>query len=161
MPHPLPRSVTPSYPIRTLVFIIIFFKGSLPPCCRFCSPRLHPSSPPASGGNLLATAWLVPKQGGREAGGFARTHLGHLPPGAPRLTGLSLLASSSSELALLQKPNWGLWLRRKGSGKRAGPPCPGWTRPFSGTPRDSPLLAQVETSQPFPRHPTPRTRSHV
>lgn len=62
MPHPLPRSVTPSYPIRTLVFIIIFFKGSLPPCCRFCSPRLHPSSLPASGGNLPAMAQLVPSK---------------------------------------------------------------------------------------------------
>lgn len=162
MPNPLPRSVTPSYPIQTLIFIFIFFERLSPSLLLFLLATVAPILSPCFRREFAGHSLVGAQQGGREAGGFARTCLGRLPPGPPRLTGLSLLAfSSSSELALFQKPSWEIWLRRKGSGKRAGPPCPGWPRSFSETPRDSPLLAQVETSQPFPRHPTPRTRSHV
>ena len=48
---------------------------------------------------------------------------------------------------------------REGTGKRAALPLHRGT--FGMTPRDSPLLAQVEMSHPFPRHPAPRTRSQL
>lgn len=131
---------------------------SLPP---FLLARLTPILCPCSRRVLLATASLVPSNetllGSGKQVALHRPALAtclQLHPGSLDYRCLPSLAAAN---------NWPRFKslagkfghRREGSGKRAGLPCTSWTRSFSKTPRDSPLLAQVKTSQPFPRHPTP------
>lgn len=170
MPNQLPASMTPSYTSHTTSqlrhsnLLFLLEEGFLPPCCFSC---LHRFSPTLSqlrrvfAGHSLVGVWQRALLGSGKQVGFAQSTLAaclQLHTGSlgyhcwPSLTAANNWPWFNS---LAGKFGCG----REGSGKRAALPLHRGT--FGMTPRDSPLLAQVEMSHPFPRHPAPRTRSQL
>lgn len=119
--------------------------GSLPTDAKQCRTPPRPAANAAScwGHGRLGPSWRIPETSGRERAERSQE-------GAVRL-GTSLLPSLGSPPRL----------KISNSKVTKAVLCPAAPQHYTSVLLQGPLLAQVEMSHPFPRHPAPRTRSQL